>query len=70
MTILMLSLLDKHLNYCHKKLCGGKEYIWRWMAPHGRSGGVLLGVDLITTGNWSIFGGQIIFGSPKGSRRK
>ena len=28
-----------------KKLCGGKEYIWHCMAPHGRSGGILLGVN-------------------------
>jgi exonuclease III len=30
-----------------KKLCGGKEYIWHCMAPHGRSGGILLAIDLM-----------------------
>jgi hypothetical protein len=30
-----------------KKLCGGKEYIWHCMAPHCRSGGILLGIDLM-----------------------
>nr|XP_034607094.1 uncharacterized protein LOC117866906 [Setaria viridis] len=27
-------------------LCGGKNFIWHWTEPHGRSGGILLGVDL------------------------
>ena len=29
-----------------KNLCAGREYIWHSMAPHKRSGGMLLGVDL------------------------
>jgi exonuclease III len=29
-----------------QKLCGGKKIIWHCLAPHGRSGGILLGVDL------------------------
>jgi hypothetical protein len=26
--------------------CGGRDFIWHSMAPHGRSGGMLLGIDL------------------------
>jgi hypothetical protein len=29
-----------------KNLCAGRYFLWRAMAPHGRSGGILLGVDL------------------------
>jgi hypothetical protein len=29
-----------------KNLCAGKEYLWYTMAPKGRSGGMLVGVDL------------------------
>jgi hypothetical protein len=28
-----------------KNLCGGRDFIWYSKAPHGRSGGILLGVD-------------------------
>ena len=31
-----------------KNLCAGRDYLWHSMAPHGRSGGLLLGVDLST----------------------
>jgi hypothetical protein len=27
-------------------LSGGKNFVWHWTAPHGRSGGILLGVNL------------------------
>jgi hypothetical protein len=27
-------------------LCVGRDFLWHTMAPHGRSGGILLGVDL------------------------
>ena len=27
-------------------LCGGKNFLWHWTEPHGRSGGMLLGVNL------------------------
>jgi hypothetical protein len=30
-----------------KNLCAGHDFLWLTMAPHGRSGGILLGVDLI-----------------------
>jgi len=33
---------DRILN----KLCAGRDFLWHSMAPHGRSGGILLGVDL------------------------
>ena len=29
-----------------KNFCGGRDFIWHSMAPHGRSGGILLGADL------------------------
>jgi hypothetical protein len=29
-----------------KNLCAGKEYLWHTMAPKGRSGGMLVVVDL------------------------
>ena len=27
-------------------ICGGQEYIWHWTQPHGRSVGILLGINL------------------------
>jgi hypothetical protein len=36
---------DQFPDVTLKKLCGGKEYIWHCMAPHGCSRGILLGVD-------------------------
>jgi len=29
-----------------KNLCAGHDFIWHTKEPHGRSGGILLGVDL------------------------
>jgi hypothetical protein len=29
-----------------KNLCSGRDFFWHAMAPHGRSGDILLGVDL------------------------
>jgi exonuclease III len=29
-----------------KNLCAGRDFLWHAMATHGRSGGILLGVDL------------------------
>jgi exonuclease III len=29
-----------------KNLCAGRDYLWHTMAPKGRSGGMLVGVDL------------------------
>ena len=26
--------------------CGGREFFWHWVPPRGRSGGILLGVNL------------------------
>jgi hypothetical protein len=26
--------------------CGGREFFWHWIPPRGRSGGILLGVNL------------------------
>jgi len=30
----------------HDGLCGGRNFLWHWTEPHGRSGGILLGVDV------------------------
>ena len=27
-------------------LCGGRNFMWHWSEPHGRSGGILLGLTL------------------------
>ena len=27
-------------------LCGGRNFIWHWTEPYGRSGGILLGVNM------------------------
>ena len=37
---------DDFPDHILKNLCGGHEFLWHSMAPHGRSGGILLGVDL------------------------
>ena len=29
-------------------ICAGRDFIWHCMAPCGRSGGMILGVDLLT----------------------
>jgi hypothetical protein len=29
-------------------ICAGKDFIWHCMAPHGRSGGMILGIQLLT----------------------
>ena len=45
-----IALLETHKgNYTHDMLndfCGGREFFWHWVPPRGRSGGILLGVDL------------------------
>jgi hypothetical protein len=30
------------------KFCNGRNFLWHWTQPHGRSGGILLGVNLDT----------------------
>jgi exonuclease III len=37
---------DQFSDVTLKNLCGGKEYIWHCMAPHGHSEGILLCVNL------------------------
>jgi exonuclease III len=27
-------------------ICGGQNFLWHWTEPHGRSGGILLGMNL------------------------
>jgi hypothetical protein len=29
-------------------ICAGQDFIWHCRSPHGRSGGMLLGINLIT----------------------
>ena len=38
--------MDVFLDHTLKILCPGRDFLWHCMAPHGRSGGILLGVDL------------------------
>jgi exonuclease III len=37
---------DSFPDHVLKNLCGGRDFLWHAMPPHGRSGGILLGVDL------------------------
>jgi exonuclease III len=37
---------------------GGRNFVWHWTAPHGRSGGILLGVNLDTMDIGSIDDGD------------
>jgi hypothetical protein len=37
---------ESFLDHVLKNLCVGRDFLWHAMAPHGRSGGILLGVDL------------------------
>ena len=37
---------DDFPDHILKNLCGGGDFLWHSMAPHGRSGGIQLGVDL------------------------
>jgi hypothetical protein len=37
---------DSFSDHVLKNLCAGHDFLWHTMAPHGRSGGILLGVDL------------------------
>ena len=37
---------DDFPDHILKNLCAGRDFLWHCMAPHGRSGGILLGVDL------------------------
>ena len=37
---------DVFPDHTIKNLCAGRDFLWHCMAPHGRSGGILLGVDL------------------------
>ena len=37
---------DDFPDHILKNLCAGRDFLWHSMTPHGRSGGILLGVDL------------------------
>jgi hypothetical protein len=37
---------DSFPDHVLKNLCAGHDFLWHTMAPHGRCGGILLGVDL------------------------
>jgi hypothetical protein len=39
-------------------LSGGRNFIWHWTTPHGRSGGILLGVNMDTMDVGSIDDGD------------
>jgi hypothetical protein len=42
-------------------LCGGRNFLWHWTEPHGRSGGMLLGVNLEVFDIGSIEDGDFFF---------
>ena len=35
------NFIDTELN----NICGGKNFLWSWIDPKGRSGGILLGIN-------------------------
>ena len=37
---------DDFPNHTLRNLCAGRDFLWHCIAPHGRSEGILLGVDL------------------------
>jgi hypothetical protein len=39
---------------------GGRNFVWHWTAPHGRSGGILLGVNLDVLDVGSIVDGDFL----------
>jgi hypothetical protein len=50
---------SKFMHRFLKNICAGRDYLWHSKAPRGRSGGILLGVDLQiydSGGIWSCSG--------------
>ena len=41
-----IALLETGKKDFSKTVCGGQEFIWHWTGPHGRSRGILLGINL------------------------
>jgi hypothetical protein len=39
---------------------GGRNFVWHWTTPHGRSGGILLGVNLDVLDVGSIDDGDFL----------
>lgn len=42
-------------------ICGGRDFLWHWTKPHGRSGGILLGINLEVFDIGSIDEGDFYF---------
>jgi hypothetical protein len=38
---------NNFLEECLDNFCGGKEFLWHWIPPNGRSGGILIGVNML-----------------------
>ena len=51
---------DDFPDHILKKLCAAWNFLWHCMAPHGRSGGILLGVDLQVFLYWSHCRGRFL----------
>jgi hypothetical protein len=43
-----------------KKFCGGRDFLWHCMAPHGRCGGIILGVNIDVFDIGSIYEGDFM----------
>jgi hypothetical protein len=52
-----------------KNLCAGKEFIWHSKAPKGRSGDILLGIDMEYFDIWAIDEGEFYVNSICGTRK-
>ena len=45
--IALLETRRKHFSdICLDTFCGGRQFFWHWSEPRGRSGGILLGINL------------------------
>lgn len=45
--IALLETGKKHFSQTVlSNICGGRDFLWHWNEPHGRSGGILLGINL------------------------
>jgi hypothetical protein len=50
-------------------ICAGRDFLWHCMAPRGRFGGMILGLNLLTFDNGQIEEGDFLFGLSYDTRR-
>ena len=54
--VAILETVKKDFSNSHlKHLSGGMDFFWHWLPPLGRSGGILLGVNMAVFEVGSIF---------------